>query len=75
APASFVQFPRFQTDMPRSYLYGSIGFPIAHEITNGLNDGGKNEDEEGQENTLPSMANQKEFKESSDCLTHEFDEI
>ncbi|PIO76137.1 peptidase family M13 [Teladorsagia circumcincta] len=74
-PSSFLQFPRFQTEIPESYIYGSLGFPIAHEITNGLNDEGENDDEEEQQSTSSGITEQKEFKESSKCLTHEFDEV
>ncbi|KAK5976784.1 hypothetical protein GCK32_006008 [Trichostrongylus colubriformis] len=71
-PMSFIHFPRFDTWFPRSYLYGSVGVAVAHEIINGFYNEENNVDEEVQSRQMQSK-DEKAFDQSSICVMGKFE--
>ncbi|KAK5974091.1 hypothetical protein GCK32_015957 [Trichostrongylus colubriformis] len=46
-PLPFLQFPVFDESFPRSFLYGSVGTVIGHEISHSLDTEGRMRDADG----------------------------
>jgi putative endopeptidase len=73
-PAGILMEPFFfNNDMARSF--GGIGAVIGHEITHGFDDKGREYDSDGNFNDWWTESDAKKYKERTDKLRHQFDNL
>jgi|YelNatPaOPRAMG01_1025707.scaffolds.fasta_scaffold02570_17 putative endopeptidase len=67
-PAGIIQPPFFNPDLDDAVNYGAIGGVIAHEITHGFDDQGRQYDEDGNLKNWWGKSDLKKFDEASDSV-------
>ena len=72
-PAAILQKPFFDINASDAQNYGAIGTVIAHEMTHGFDDQGRNFDEKGNMVDWWTPDDDKKFKEKANILINYFD--
>ncbi len=72
-PAGILQPPFFYADADDAVNYGAIGMVIAHEMTHGFDDQGRQYDKDGNLNDWWTEEDAKRFNERTDVLVKQFD--
>ncbi len=71
-PAGILQPPFFYPDADDAVNYGAIGMVIAHEMTHGFDDKGRQYDKDGNLNDWWTEEDATRFKERTDVLVKQF---
>ncbi|KAK5981419.1 hypothetical protein GCK32_005809 [Trichostrongylus colubriformis] len=74
-PLPFLQFPVFDDSFPRSYLYGSVGFAIGHEISHSLDVKGRKFDANGKERKWWKKKWTEEYDKRTLCYKEQYDNV
>jgi putative endopeptidase len=74
-PAGILQYPFFDMEADDAFNYGAIGVVIAHEITHGFDDQGRQYDKEGNMNEWWTAEDVEKFNTRADRLVAAFDRI
>ncbi|KAK5982542.1 hypothetical protein GCK32_001736 [Trichostrongylus colubriformis] len=74
-PLPFLEFPVFHESFPRSYLYGSIGSVIGHEISHSLDVTGRMYDENGDDRVWWTRKWTKEYDKRAHCYVAQYENI
>ncbi|KAK5981416.1 hypothetical protein GCK32_005806 [Trichostrongylus colubriformis] len=74
-PLPFLQFPIFDESFPRSYLYGSVGFVIGHEISHSLDVQGRMFDANGEQRKWWKTKWTEEYDKRALCYKEQYDNV
>lgn len=74
-PAAILQPPYFDVKADDALNYGAIGVVIGHEMTHGFDDQGRQFDKDGNLANWWLPEDEEKFKEVSDRLVRQFDEV
>lgn len=74
-PAGILQYPFFDMKADDAFNYGAIGVVIAHEMTHGFDDQGRQYDKDGNMNDWWTAGDTERFNERADRLVAYFDRI
>lgn len=74
-PAAILQPPFYNPDADDAVNYGGIGVVICHEMTHGFDDQGRHFDKVGNMSNWWTPEDEKAFKEKTDILVRQFDEV
>ncbi|KAK5976639.1 hypothetical protein GCK32_001211 [Trichostrongylus colubriformis] len=74
-PLPILQFPIFDESFPRSYLYGSVGHIIGHEISHSLDVTGRNYDGNGKKRVWWKNEWTKEYDKRTHCFVKQYDNV
>lgn len=74
-PAGILQAPFFDPESSDAENYGGIGVVIAHELTHGFDDQGRNFDADGNMNNWWTEEDSKAFAEKTEGLAKQFDQV
>jgi putative endopeptidase len=74
-PAGILQYPFFDMEADDAFNYGAIGMVIAHEMTHGFDDQGRQYDKEGNMNDWWTAEDTEKFNARADKLVAYFDKI
>jgi predicted metalloendopeptidase len=72
-PAGILQPPFYDFKADDALNFGGIGAVIGHELTHGFDDQGSQFDAQGNLNSWWTPADEKAFKERTQCLVDEYD--
>ncbi|KAK5976636.1 hypothetical protein GCK32_001208 [Trichostrongylus colubriformis] len=72
-PLPSVQFPVFHESFPRSFVYGTIGFSIGHEISHSLDVKGRMRDANGEEREWWKKKWTEEYDKRALCYKELYD--
>lgn len=71
-PAGILKSPFFDGERPFSLNYGFIGVVIGHEFTHGLDDQGRQYDEQGNLHNWWTQEAIKRFHNRSECFVQQY---
>ncbi len=74
-PAGILQYPFFDMEADDAFNYGAIGVVIAHEMTHGFDDSGRQYDKDGNMNDWWTAEDTEKFNARADKLVAAFDRI
>ena len=74
-PAGILQYPFFDMTADDAFNYGAIGEVIAHEMTHGFDDSGRQYDKDGNMNDWWTAEDTEKFNARADKLVAYFDRI
>ncbi len=74
-PAGILQYPFFDMEADDAFNYGAIGVVIAHEMTHGFDDSGRQYDKDGNMNDWWTAEDTEKFNARADKLVTAFDSI
>ncbi|KAK5982869.1 hypothetical protein GCK32_002096 [Trichostrongylus colubriformis] len=74
-PLPFLQFPLFDESFPRSFLYGTVGFIIGHEISHSLDDEGRKYDANGEEREWWKKKWIEEYDKRTLCYEEQYNNV
>ncbi|PIO69437.1 hypothetical protein TELCIR_08734, partial [Teladorsagia circumcincta] len=74
-PLPFMAFPIYDKSFPRSFLYGSVGHVIAHEISHSLDSMGKDFDGNGDKRKWWENEWVEEYDERAECYVSQYDSV
>ncbi|KAK5976645.1 hypothetical protein GCK32_001217 [Trichostrongylus colubriformis] len=74
-PLPFLEFPVFHESFPRSFLHGSIGSIIGHEISHSLDENGKMYDGNGDKREWWKRNWTKEYDKRAQCYVEQYGNI
>ncbi|KAK5981011.1 hypothetical protein GCK32_009379 [Trichostrongylus colubriformis] len=74
-PLPFLQFPVFDESFPRSYLYGSVGSIIGHEISHSLDVQGRLYDGNGEKREWWKKTWTEEYDKRALCYKEQYDKV
>ena len=74
-PAAILQPPFYNPNADDAVNYGAIGVVIAHEMTHGFDDQGRQFDKDGNMNNWWTEEDAAAFKERTDILVDQFNQI
>ncbi|KAK5976628.1 hypothetical protein GCK32_001200 [Trichostrongylus colubriformis] len=72
-PLPYVQFPVFDESFPRSFVYGTIGFTIGHEISHSLDVNGRKRDANGEKREWWKKKWTEEYDKRALCYKELYD--
>lgn len=71
-PAGILQGTFFNKDRPNYMNFGAIGSVIAHEITHGFDESGKQYDADGNVVNWWEQETETKFKNKTQCIIHQY---
>ncbi|KAK5985252.1 hypothetical protein GCK32_000679 [Trichostrongylus colubriformis] len=74
-PLPFLQFPFFDESFPRSFLYGTVGFTIGHEISHSLDVTGRMYDANAEKREWWKEKWSKEYDKRAHCYEEQYDSV
>ncbi|KAK5985251.1 hypothetical protein GCK32_000678 [Trichostrongylus colubriformis] len=74
-PLPFLEFPVFHESFPRSFLHGSIGSVIGHEISHSLDVNGRMFDGDGNQRTWWKKKWTEEYDKRAHCYVEQYGNI
>ncbi|KAK5982870.1 hypothetical protein GCK32_002097 [Trichostrongylus colubriformis] len=74
-PLPFLQFPFFDESFPRSFLYGTVGFVIGHEISHSLDVTGRMYNEYGEKQEWWEKKWTEEYDKKTLCYRKQYDNV
>jgi len=74
-PAGILQEPFFSPQHPDARNYGALGGILAHEITHGFDDQGRQFGSDGKLVNWWTEADTRRFKQKADCIVHFFSQF
>ncbi|KAK5982871.1 hypothetical protein GCK32_002098 [Trichostrongylus colubriformis] len=74
-PLPFLQFPFFDESFPRSFLYGTVGFVIGHEISHSLDVTGRKYDANGKKRKWWKKKWIEEYDKRTLCYKEQYDNV
>ncbi|XP_059156550.1 endothelin-converting enzyme 1-like [Physella acuta] len=70
--AAILQPPYFTLSYPQSFIYGTIGMVLGHEITHGFDSTGRNFDKDGNLGNIWTEASAQGFGQNANCMVDQY---
>lgn len=71
-PAAMLEVLPYTENIPHYMIFGAIGFTIAHEITHGFDNQGKEYDQHGKKVNWWTEETKKRFVEKEQCFIRQY---